>query len=114
MFAVLSFWVMYLFVFVFFFFKQKTAYEMRISDWSSDVCCSDLSDSLRYALTLQAAETLLMAATAARSAEIALTAQDVAAFDDGSPVSRITSFIARDRFIITDQPANVAGEFRAP
>src|SRR3546814_10145999 len=27
----------------FFFFKQKTAYEMRISDWSSDVCSSDLS-----------------------------------------------------------------------
>src|SRR3546814_11957544 len=30
---------------LFFFFKQKTAYEMRISDWSSDVCSSDL---LRY------------------------------------------------------------------
>src|SRR3546814_6471020 len=29
-------------VMVFFFFKQKTAYEMRISDWSSDVCSSDL------------------------------------------------------------------------
>src|SRR3546814_10889044 len=29
---------------VFFFFKQKTAYEMRISDWSSDVCSSDLDD----------------------------------------------------------------------
>src|SRR3546814_20844479 len=29
-------------VFFFFFFKQKTAYEMRISDWSSDVCSSDL------------------------------------------------------------------------
>src|SRR3546814_5100159 len=29
----------------FFFFKQKTAYEMRISDWSSDVCSSDLSRS---------------------------------------------------------------------
>src|SRR3546814_10003899 len=28
--------------FGFFFFKQKTAYEMRISDWSSDVCSSDL------------------------------------------------------------------------
>src|SRR3546814_15871021 len=28
--------------FFFFFFKQKTAYEMRISDWSSDVCSSDL------------------------------------------------------------------------
>src|SRR3546814_4872446 len=30
---------------VFFFFKQKTAYEMRISDWSSDVCSSDLTAS---------------------------------------------------------------------
>src|SRR3546814_5259031 len=31
-------------LFYFFFFKQKTAYEMRISDWSSDVCSSDLAD----------------------------------------------------------------------
>src|SRR3546814_10722898 len=31
----------------FFFFKQKTAYEMRISDWSSDVCSSDLSHGRR-------------------------------------------------------------------
>src|SRR3546814_2516355 len=31
----------------FFFFKQKTAYEMRISDWSSDVCSSDLCRSDR-------------------------------------------------------------------
>src|SRR3546814_10489531 len=30
------------FIYCFFFFKQKTAYEMRISDWSSDVCSSDL------------------------------------------------------------------------
>src|SRR3546814_4644218 len=30
----------------FFFFKQKTAYEMRISDWSSDVCSSDLGAQL--------------------------------------------------------------------
>src|SRR3546814_6384610 len=40
------FFSMYLFVYCFclfiFFFKQKTAYEMRISDWSSDVCSSDL------------------------------------------------------------------------
>src|SRR3546814_18269438 len=33
---------LYLFL-IFFFFKQKTAYEMRISDWSSDVCSSDLA-----------------------------------------------------------------------
>src|SRR3546814_3572592 len=31
---------------MFFFFKQKTAYEMRISDWSSDVCSSDLADKV--------------------------------------------------------------------
>src|SRR3546814_8987140 len=32
---------------LFFFFKQKTAYELRISDWSSDVCSSDLSRGRR-------------------------------------------------------------------
>src|SRR3546814_8437627 len=34
--------LLFYFLFCFFFFKQKTAYEMRISDWSSDVCSSDL------------------------------------------------------------------------
>src|SRR3546814_3652868 len=33
-----------------FFFKQKTAYEMRISDWSSDVCSSDLMGELLRAI----------------------------------------------------------------
>src|SRR3546814_2447685 len=37
----------------FFFFKQKTAYEMRISDWSSDVCSSDL---LRHATGMHHAQ----------------------------------------------------------
>src|SRR3546814_6322595 len=37
----------YVFV-LFFFFKQKTAYEMRISDWSSDVCSSDLDAELSH------------------------------------------------------------------
>src|SRR3546814_2934450 len=42
-FVVLVFFVfLCLFIFFIFFFKQKTAYEMRISDWSSDVCSSDL------------------------------------------------------------------------
>src|SRR3546814_5682553 len=40
-------------VFVFF-FKQKTAYEMRISDWSSDVCSSDLLDAFHAALPQEA------------------------------------------------------------
>src|SRR3546814_6501930 len=44
---------------IFFFFKQKTAYEMRISDWSSDVCSSDLMHagtilSMRRSLSLHA------------------------------------------------------------
>src|SRR3546814_18258070 len=42
----------------FFFFKQKTAYEMRINDWSSDVCSSDL-----VPLWLQLPSTRLRAAT---------------------------------------------------
>src|SRR3546814_1897079 len=44
----------------FFFFKQKTAYEMRISDWSSDVCSSDLlEDQWRVPLADQAVHELL-------------------------------------------------------
>src|SRR3546814_10586472 len=37
-------------VWMFYFFKQKTAYEMRISDWSSDVCSSDLAPHRRASL----------------------------------------------------------------
>src|SRR3546814_11631974 len=37
---------------VLFFFKQKTAYEMRISDWSSDVCSSDLAAPPDYRMRL--------------------------------------------------------------
>src|SRR3546814_6045244 len=41
--------------FGFFFFKQKTAYEMRISDWSSDVCSSDLATPWQRVSTEQQA-----------------------------------------------------------
>src|SRR3546814_8780519 len=41
--------------FVVFFFKQKTAYEMRISDWSSDVCSSDLKGADRRTARLRPA-----------------------------------------------------------
>src|SRR3546814_14243928 len=49
----------------FFFFKQKTAYEMRISDWSSDVCSSDLlearwADSAATTLVTDAAGIVVM------------------------------------------------------
>src|SRR3546814_14212631 len=41
---------------IFFFFKQKTAYELRISDWSSDVCSSDLAQVIRLVRGVPAAE----------------------------------------------------------
>src|SRR3546814_4362927 len=43
----------------FFFFKQKTAYEMRISDWSSDVCSSDLTADSAESADRRAAQRLL-------------------------------------------------------
>src|SRR3546814_12635364 len=46
---------MSMFKLVFFFFKQKTAYEMRISDWSSDVCSSDLTPASRWIMSVVAA-----------------------------------------------------------
>src|SRR3546814_11004328 len=48
---------------VFFFFKQKTAYEMRISDWSSDVCSSDLGEQDRDALDALKANLKALGAT---------------------------------------------------
>src|SRR3546814_8306562 len=42
-----------LFGFLFFFFKQKTAYEMRISDWSSDGCSSDLVGEEGFAVVAE-------------------------------------------------------------
>src|SRR3546814_12491246 len=46
--------------YVFFFFKQKTAYEMRISDWSSDVCSSDLVSHDRHMLEMTADRLVLV------------------------------------------------------
>src|SRR3546814_2962155 len=48
----------------FFFCKQKTAYEMRISDWSSDVCSSDLMKAWPNAFNSRAARNPLAAYTA--------------------------------------------------
>src|SRR3546814_10875291 len=48
---------MCIYIFMFFFFKQKTAYEMRISDWSSDVCSSDLATTRPQATVTTVATT---------------------------------------------------------
>src|SRR3546814_14268698 len=47
-------------LFLFFFFKQKTAYELRISDWSSDVCSSDLRTLCRLLRRLARFEQLAL------------------------------------------------------
>src|SRR3546814_2424598 len=56
-------------VLVFFFFKQKTAYELRISDWSSDVCSSDLLDSDRLRRAVGLGRVTLINDLVARSEE---------------------------------------------
>src|SRR3546814_19967880 len=58
----------------FFFFKQKTAYEMRISDWSSDVCSSDLIDPAPQA-RLQPGDVLFVSARASTGPRIPLAAR---------------------------------------
>src|SRR3546814_6368736 len=54
---------------LFFFFKQKTAYEMRISDWSSDVCSSDLKEVRWYCAVSALAILTLPGAAIARGAD---------------------------------------------
>src|SRR3546814_17384705 len=50
--------MLWIYCFFLFFFKQKTAYEMRISDWSSDVCSSDLAGRVESG-SLAVGDTLL-------------------------------------------------------
>src|SRR3546814_5087508 len=81
---------------IFFFFKQKTAYEMRISDWSSDVCSSDLASSsltedfYRLFLRKQASERELVNVSRACVLLVALAAMLIAR-DPGSRVLGLSS-----------------------
>src|SRR3546814_8116900 len=66
--------------FVFFLFKQKTAYERRISDWSSDVCSSDLPSFSRATLIGDGANArLLVSGTASVVGHESLHAGDLTA-----------------------------------
>src|SRR3546814_1018517 len=68
---------------MFFFFKQKTAYEMRISDWSSDVCSSDLVVALAQYGVSQAVATLGTATTPDHAELLFRSAPDVYFCFDG-------------------------------
>src|SRR3546814_1688208 len=75
-----------------FFFKQKTAYEMRISDWSSDVCSSDLSTIKRSSSTSFALRSTSDAKRiASRGWPIALASCCQAASDDTAMLSHSPS-----------------------
>src|SRR3546814_5791852 len=88
----------------FFFFKQKTAYEMRISDWSSDVCSSDLLDPRTVVGELDVGEheaRLMLLRLVDRLAVRRRDGDDVVAqvADDHFDVHR------DDRFVLDDQDA---------
>src|SRR3546814_7138071 len=81
-----------------FFFKQKTAYEMRISDWSSDVCSSDLAPTTTYAATIYADIVLADGGAIPIDAEADERAIYVAEGDaslDGLPLDPMTLYALR-------------------
>src|SRR3546814_4456050 len=92
----------------FFFFKQKTAYEMRISDWSSDVCSSDLE--LLHVHRRFIHEPALREACA-RVANATLAIRNAAVWGDAGTAcaSDSTKFGAWDRNLMTEWHARYGG-----
>src|SRR3546814_1945077 len=84
-----------------FFFKQKTAYEMRISDWSSDVCSSDL-----FTIDL-AHKDLSLALTAANAARVPLPVG--AAAREAFSIARTGAYASADFSAMVDVLCNLAG-----
>src|SRR3546814_5296435 len=97
-------------MYVFFFFKQKTAYEMRISDWSSDVCSSDLLRSYfssDMAIDLGTANTLIYV----RGKGIVLDEPSVVAIrhDGGPSGKKIIQAVGREaKQMLGRVPGNIA------
>src|SRR3546814_5003029 len=104
------------FKFLFFFFKQKTAYEMRISDWSSDVCSSDLRPRMLRALGMEIPgrreqrEAGDLAPSALRQGERQETAHAISQDGDGPSAGRV-----EDDVQCRLEPArDVVGQVEAP
>src|SRR3546814_10072016 len=83
-------------VYFFCFFKQKTAYEMRISDWSSDVCSSDL-DRRRHHASMGAFDTRLVDFVVRAAATRSLAHHDV------FPAHASTSAIAQSALTSSEE-----------
>src|SRR3546814_17423754 len=78
---------------LFFFFKQKTAYEMRISDWSSDVCSSDLLLAVGVVASLYAGYL---------APEFRVTASQLSALINGFATILLFAFIDPQLSVMTD------------
>src|SRR3546814_5999759 len=111
---------MYMVVFyvcVFFFFKQKTAYEMRISDWSSDVCSSDLHgqwSARSWRNPFDGKKNHAGAVTPASSAARLVRAADQPArLPSIMPVSKAAIWLVRISRVAMRPPAPVLGRTRS-
>src|SRR3546814_16817788 len=97
---------------LFFFFKQKTAYEMRISDWSSDVCSSDLMAGVVIGLKREedGAAHARTPALAARASSAAHSSSMTAADRSPSPISASgqSAAAARGVHLAIHQPISAA------
>src|SRR3546814_6748157 len=88
-----------------FFFKQKTAYEMRISDWSSDVCSSDLKEAWTRPAGLAPDASVALWPDRYLTAPEGLTERVVQRSDDPQASDRMLEHIVRPRLDIF-RPAN--------
>src|SRR3546814_13076973 len=101
--------------YVFFFFKQKTAYEVRISDWSSDVCSSDLHAPAAIPLASPNAyvdalrDAHVWADVASRKAEIRHQIEKQAATLRGH--ARITEDLLDEVTALVEWPVAITGHF---
>src|SRR3546814_8327180 len=85
----------------FFFFKQKTAYEMRISDWSSDVCSSDIpSGAALSAVHLSRGPNALL-----MSLGSVATLASISASASGSAIGHVRPIVLRDGAVPLIGPA---------
>src|SRR3546814_7378848 len=76
-----------------FFFKQKTAYELRISDWSSDVCSSDLPEAEQAVVAAADAQALIADADGKGFARANARMTTVFASDEGKASPSLAAFM---------------------
>src|SRR3546814_9145178 len=103
------------FSFLFFFFKQKTAYEMRISDWSSDVCSSDLTRTATTSAAAVGARGCSGATSGASSASPAATPpqRTERAMPDTKPCGTTAMTDSSPRLLDADKVVDVIERLRA-